>query len=125
MRLINLEKNRLVDSNGLSRDDYERSNIFKDYQLHTDKSDRLNGSWTLSQYDRMFEAAMLSEIKSNTPSWQYGDVIPDDALSELTMQDVEARIESDGRYLSLSIDPDIQRILDEQEKYIDEWTFRL
>ncbi len=111
-RLFDYEKDRLVDSYGLSWDDSKRSVIYRDCQLATDKQKRLSCAWTMGQYDRMYEAALLSVIKREAPDWELGDTFDTSILSEITREEVEESITTkDGINLQMTLSPEVRAIL--------------
>ncbi len=119
--MFDYEKNRLIETDGLSRDDSDRAEIYRKYQLSEKVENRRKGSWTLGQYDRMYAAVLLSELKKADRGWEYGDPVDAGALSDVTREMAEARITSDGKDLHIEISPEIQDMLKEYQLQNNEW----
>lgn len=122
--LFDYEKERFITSYGLSRNDAKKQAIFRDYQLSIEKEDRLKGSWTMNQYDRAYCTALLSIIQSTDRKWELGDEFDTAVLENITREQVERRIKSDGTNLTVAADPVFQKRLNEGRDEMVEWMLR-
>ena len=112
-RLFEYEKERLMDSYGLSWDDSKREKIYRDCQLSFNAADRLECSWTLGQYDRVYVAALLSTVEQSTPGWEYGEAFDTTVLQGITLDEIEASLtSSDNVSFQITMSPKIRGILD-------------
>ena len=62
--IFNETKNHFIKENGiLNGDTTNRSKIFKEYQKSIRKEDRVNGTYSLEQYERNYYKAMFDAVK--------------------------------------------------------------
>ena len=73
-------------------DTTKRTEVFTRYQLSVKKSDRLSGTWTLGQYERMYTKAFYEAVKEAGPNWQLGQPFDANIVRNITREDVENRI---------------------------------
>lgn len=82
-----------IQENGVGNGDTtKRSEVYTRYQLSVDKSERLSGSWTLEQYERMYTQAFYEAVKKSNPNWQLGQSFDTNVVRQITREDVENRI---------------------------------
>jgi len=84
-----------------------RTEVFTRYQLSVDKSERLSGTWTLGQYERMYTRAFYEAVKEATPNWQLGQPFDTSIIRSITRKDVENRIVKGSSELSLKPRPSL------------------
>lgn len=94
-------KRRFIENNG-SVDDpsAQRAEIYQDYLKGTSKRNQASGTWTLTQYESQYRAAMTDAVKASNPSWKEGQPFNRKALDSVTREGVEKRLVSDGVNLS-------------------------
>ncbi|MCI9423382.1 MAG: DUF3879 family protein, partial [Dorea sp.] len=73
-------------------DTTKRTEVFTRYQLSVNKPDRLSGTWTLGQYERMYTKAFYEAVKEANPNWQLGQPFDTSIVRNITREDVENRI---------------------------------
>ena len=73
-------------------DTTKRTEVFTRYQLSVKKSDRLSGTWTLGQYERMYTTAFYEAVREANPNWQHGQSFDPSIVRNITREDVENRI---------------------------------
>lgn len=98
--MFELCKEEFLKWNGMSADT-ESSSVFRAYQEQAPKEDRLKGSWTLEQYERMYKCYFEDAIRQLNPDWDAGDDFDKDIIRAITRIEVEKNISSDGSELSL------------------------
>lgn len=82
-----------IQENGVANGDTtKRGEVFTRYQLSVNKSDRLSGTWTLGQYERMYTKAFYEAVKESAPNWQPGQSFDSSIVRNITREDVEKRI---------------------------------
>ena len=92
-----------IRDNGMGSGDTDRTAVFTRYQLSVKKSERLEGTWTLEQYERCYNRAFYNMVKEANPDWQPGQKFDPAILAGITREQVESRIvQSEGRWLHLS-----------------------
>jgi len=86
--------------NGVANGDTtRRSEVYENYQRSVPKADRLKGSWTLEQYEKAYQSAMVDACKAANPKWELGMTIPKGALESVTRESVEATlVKGNGQY---------------------------
>ena len=73
-------------------DTTKRTEVFTRYQLSVEKADRLSGTWTLGQYERMYTKAFYEAVREANPNWQLGQPFDTSIVRNITREDVENRI---------------------------------
>jgi len=97
-----------IQENGVANGDTtRRTEVFTRYQLSVDKSERLSGTWTLGQYERMYTRAFYEAVKEATPNWQLGQPFDTSIIRSITRKDVENRIVKGSSELSLKPRPSL------------------
>ena len=82
-----------IQENGVvNGDTTKRTEVFTRYQLSVDKPERLSGTWTLGQYERMYTKAFYETVKEANPNWQLGQPFGTSIVRNITRKDVEDRI---------------------------------
>ncbi len=100
-KMFDETKRHFMEENGnMNGRTTKRSEVFQSYQRSVPKSDRLKGTWTLSQYERQYRQAMISACKEADPSWDFGKPVPNGALEGVTRDKIDKAIVSDGVNLS-------------------------
>ncbi len=95
-------KRHFLKENGVANGDTtKRTEVFTRYQKSIKKSDRLSGTWTLGQYERMYEKAFYEAVKEADPSWQLGKPFDQSIVRNITREDVESRIVKGSSELAL------------------------
>lgn len=95
-------KRHFLQENGVANGDTtKRTEVFTRYQKSVKKSDRLSGTWTLGQYERMYEKAFYEAVKEADPSWQVGKPFDSSIVRNITREDVESRIVKGSSELAL------------------------
>ena len=61
----------------------------------------MSGTWTLGQYERIYDQVFIDTVLKAYPEWESGDIFPEDILDDLTRAGIDAGIRSDGVNLSL------------------------
>ena len=88
-------------------DTTKRTEVFTRYQLSVNKSDRLSGTWTLGQYERMYTKAFYEAVKEANPNWQLGQPFDTSIVRSITREDVENRIVKGNSELALKPRPSL------------------
>ncbi len=58
--------------------------------------DRLSAGYTLRQYRSAYVQTFKSAIKGVDPTWDYGKVVPSDAINSITRESVESQLTQSG-----------------------------
>lgn len=86
-------KRHFIQENGVANGDTtKRTEVFTRYQLSVKKSDRLSGTWTLGQYEKMYSKAFYEAVRKANPNWQLGQSFDASIVRNITREDVENRI---------------------------------
>ena len=96
--MFDLNKEEFIKWNGCGGDT-ERSDVYRTYQEQAPKGDRLKGTWTLSQYERLYINFFVEAVKSANPEWQPGDDFDDELINAITRDQIETYIYVDGSEL--------------------------
>lgn len=97
-----------IQENGVANGDTtKRSEVFTRYQLSVNKSDRLSGTWTLGQYERMYTKAFCEAVKEADPNWQLGQSFDTSIVRNITREDVEKRIVKGNSEFALKPNPSL------------------
>lgn len=95
-------KRHFIQENGVANGDTtKRTEVFTRYQLSVKKSERLSGTWTLGQYERMYRKAFYDAVKEANPNWQLGQSFDTSIVRNITRKDVENRIVKGSSQFSL------------------------
>ncbi|MEY8336457.1 DUF3879 family protein [Lachnospiraceae bacterium 62-35] len=95
--MFDMVKREFIQENGIQNGDTtQRSEVFAAYQKSIPKEDRLTATWTLGQYERMYNAACYEAVRASDPSWQPGQYFDPRVLDNVTRESVEARIVQEG-----------------------------
>ncbi len=122
--LFTFEKNGLMENCGMSKRFGIKSEILRRYQTSVEKKDRMRGTWTLQQYDRIYLEYMIAEIQKDDPTWEIGSPFNADVIAYITADEVEGHIISDGRTLELSADARISENAAAQRERMLEWILK-
>ncbi|MBR2274696.1 MAG: DUF3879 family protein [Lachnospiraceae bacterium] len=93
--MFDLNKEEFLKWNGMSVDT-ERSSVYRAYQEQVPKKDRLKGTWTLGQYERIYNRYFAEAVKESDPGWQAGEDFNPAVLASITREEIEQYISSDG-----------------------------
>lgn len=86
-------KREFIEEYGVANGDTtKRSDVFRRYQLSEKIENRLKGTWTLGQYERMYNRAFVEAVKEADPSWKPGKAFDKSLLNDITRESVESRI---------------------------------
>lgn len=92
----NVKREFIAEKGVANGDTTKRSDVFLHYQQSVDKSDRLKGTWTLGQYERMYRTAMYNAVKESDPEWEIGKSFDSNVLKNITREQVESYIVRTG-----------------------------
>ena len=97
--IFNETKNHFIKENGiLNGDTTNRSKIFKEYQKSIRKEDRVNGTYSLEQYERNYYKAMFGAVKKANPEWEPGKPFDSKILDTVSREDIDSSlIQSQGK----------------------------
>ena len=91
-------KREFIQEYGVANGDTtKRSDVFRRYQLSEKIENRLKGTWTLGQYERMYNRAFVEAVKEKDPNWEPGKAFDTNLIKGITREDVESRIVQSGR----------------------------
>lgn len=91
-------KREFIQEYGVANGDTtKRSDVFRRYQLSEKIENRLKGTWTLGQYERMYNRAFVEAVKEKDPNWEPGKAFDANLIKGITREDVESRIVQSGR----------------------------
>ena len=96
--MFDLNKEEFLKWNGMGVDT-ERSRVFKTYQEQADKEDRLKGTWTLGQYERIYNQFFADAVKNADPKWQPGEDFDRSIITGISRDRIEMYIYVDGSEL--------------------------
>ncbi|MCM1227109.1 MAG: DUF3879 family protein [Clostridium sp.] len=86
-------KREFIEEYGVANGDTtKRSDVFRRYQLSEKIENRLKGTWTLEQYERMYNRAFVEAVKEADPNWTPGKAFDTNLLKDITRESVESRI---------------------------------
>ena len=95
-------KRHFIQENGVANGDTtKRSEVFTRCQLSVKKTERLSGTWTLGQSERMYRKAFYDAVKEANPNWQLGQSFDTSIVRNITRKDVEDRIVKGNSQFSL------------------------
>ncbi len=101
-------KRHFIQEKGIDNGDTtKRTEVFTRYQLSVNKSDRLSGTWTLGQYERMYTKAFYEAVREASPGWQPGQPFDTSIVRGITREDVEKRIVKGSSEFSLKPGPSL------------------
>lgn len=91
-----------IQENGVANGDTtKRTEVFTRYQLSVPKDERLEGTWTLEQYERMYRKAFSEAVRESDPTWELGKPFNTAVVRSITREDVENRIVKGDTELAL------------------------
>ena len=96
--MFDLNKEEFLKWNGMYPET-KRSDVYRLYQEQASKNDRLKGTWTLTQYERIYNQCFVDAVKMIDPDWQVGDDFDKAVISKITREEIETHISSDGSEL--------------------------
>ncbi len=96
--MFDLNKEEFLKWNGMYPET-KRSDVYRLYQEQAPKDDRLKGTWTLTQYERIYNQCFVDAVKMIDPDWQAGDDFDKAVISKITREEIETHISSDGTEL--------------------------
>lgn len=80
-------------------DTTRRSEVFTGYQLSVPIEKRLNGTWTLGQYERNYRQAFYDAVKAENPKWQIGNPFDTSILDKVSRTDIDnSLVKAKGLY---------------------------
>lgn len=95
--MFDLVKKEFIREMGVANGDTtKRSDVFKAYQLSVKKEDRLKGTYTLEQYERQYELALVAAVRAVNPNWKPGDYFDRHILDSITRESVENTLVQSG-----------------------------
>lgn len=97
----------IQESGVANGDTTKRTEVFTRYQLSVEKPDRLKGTWTLGQYERMYTRAFYQAVRQANPDWQPGQSFDPSIVRSITREDVESRIIKGESEFSLKAKPSL------------------
>lgn len=98
--IFNETKRHFIQENGvLNGDTTNRSSIFRDYQRSIKKEDRVNGTYSLEQYERQYYQAMYDAVKTANPEWELGKPFDTSILDSITREGVDKTLVKAGNTL--------------------------
>ncbi|MBR1816958.1 MAG: DUF3879 family protein [Lachnospiraceae bacterium] len=98
--MFDLTKSEFIKWKGISIET-ERSDIFRIYQEQAPKEERLKGSWTLEQYERIYSVWLENAVRADNPEWEEGDWFDAGIIEPITREQIELNIYSDGNMLHI------------------------
>lgn len=93
-------KRHYIQEFGVSNGDTtKRMDVFRGYQLSTSIDKRLNGTWTLGQYEQSYKRAFYNAVKAENPNWKNGDPFNPSILDKVSREDVDkSLVKMQGEY---------------------------
>lgn len=96
-RMFDMVKREFIQEQGIANGDTtQRSEVYAAYQKSIPKADRLTATWTLGQYERQYNQAMVEAVRASNPTWEPGQYFDPSVLQGITRESVEARIVQTG-----------------------------
>ena len=96
--MFDLNKEEFIKWNGMGGDT-QRSDVYRTYQEQAPKDERLKGTWTLGQYERIYIGYFIDVVRSVDPDWQPGDDFDSNLINGITRDQIEMYVYSDGSEL--------------------------
>lgn len=99
-KMFDETKRHFIKEYGVANGDTtKRSEIFQGYQRSTDIENRLQGTWTLGQYEKAYRRAFYNAVKAENPDWELGKPFNLSILNNISREDIEASlVKADGIY---------------------------
>lgn len=93
-------KRHFIQEYGVANGDTtRRSEIFTAYQKSTAIDKRLNGTWTLGQYEKNYRKAFYNAVKAADPSWEIGKPFSSSVLDKISRADIDSSlVKAPGEY---------------------------
>lgn len=93
-KMFDETKRHFIQENGVSNGDTtKRSEIFTAYQKSTSINRRLQGTWTLGQYEQQYKLAFYNAVKTANPDWELGKPFDTSILDSVTREAVDNSLE--------------------------------
>lgn len=99
--MFDLNKEEFIKWNGMGVDT-QRHTVYRAYQEQTPKENRLKGTWTLEQYERMYIKYFVEAVKETDPDWEPGEEFDKYIIIPITRDEIELHVSSDGSTLTLN-----------------------
>ena len=96
--MFELTKEEFLKWNGMGGDT-QRSVVYRTYQEQAPKEDRLKGTWTLGQYEKIYRQFLVDTVRDENPDWQPGDSFDSDLINEVTRDQIDTYVYSEGEEL--------------------------
>lgn len=96
--MFDLNKEEFIKWNGMGGDT-QRSVVYRTYQEQAPKEDRLKGTWTLGQYEKIYNQFFSDTVKTADPDWQPGDDFDSDLLMGITRDQIDKYVYAEGEEL--------------------------
>ena len=93
-------KRHFIQENGVANGDTtRRTEVFTAYQKSTPIDKRLNGTWTLGQYERNYRQAFYDAVKKADPKWELGKPFNSSILDKISREDIDnSLVKASGEY---------------------------
>lgn len=93
-------KRHFIQENGVANGDTtRRTEVFTEYQKATSIDKRLNGTWTLGQYERNYRQAFYDALKKAAPNWEIGKPFDSSILDKISREDIDnSLVKAAGEY---------------------------
>lgn len=89
-KLFDMVKQEFIKGNGVANADVtNRSSVYREYQISINKEDRLNGTWSMQQYEERYMKAFYGAVKASNPNWKPGQLFDTSVLEGITRKKVE------------------------------------
>ncbi len=96
--MFDLNKEEFIKWNGMGGDT-QRSDVYRTYQEQVPKDERLKGTWTLGQYEKIYLGYFVDTVRAADSAWQPGDDFDSDLITGITRDQIERYVYSDGSEL--------------------------
>lgn len=93
-------KRHFIQENGVANGDTtRRTEVFTAYQKATPIDKRLNGTWTLGQYEKTYRQAFYNAVKAADPNWELGKPFNSPILNKISREDIDnSLVKAAGEY---------------------------
>lgn len=89
--MFDLSKEEFIKWNGMGGDT-QRSEVYRTYQERASKEDRLKGTYTLGQYEGVYNRFFVDTVRAADPEWKPGDDFEEEMIRGITRDQIEAYI---------------------------------
>ena len=96
--MFELTKEEFIKWKGMGGDT-QRTTVYRTYQEQAPKDDRLKGTWTLGQYEKIYNQFLVDTVKTADPDWQPGDDFDSNLLTGITRDQIDTYVYSEGSEL--------------------------